>query len=232
MTGEKTIIEPSVEQIKSGEVKNPKSIRVQTSLAGGRHKPGIVISTEWSVVYGSKKVFYLSGQIETRLNKVPLLSIDVPDQHLREVRKVARVIFDLKRFDGIELFEQFIGDQLFMTDLEQKWFIDERDLVFWRILEKPETLYHKIHSFTMERLEKEISPNRLKEVIADAQVNSNELWTRILYLLNQADSGINALEILGSLKGGGLAIQDLEQLWIRIHEKREFPANIRNFLTE
>ena len=232
MTRKDTTIEPTVAQIQSGKIKKPKSIRVQSSLAGGKHKQGIAIISEWLVVYGSKNVFFLSGNIVTRYNKVPLLSIDVPDRHLREVRKVANAIFDQKRFDGIELFDLIRGDRIFVVEMENKAFVTERDAVLWCILENKTALIDSINVLLLAPFQHHPASKEFRELIKETQLNSATLWANVLHLLFQVESGINAIAIFQSLLKKGLTIDELESLWLRTYEDEKIPSAIKNILTQ
>lgn len=231
LTSKETIVRPTVEDILSGAVENPKSILIQTSIAGGKERAGVTLTSKWIVRSKSKKVFFLDGLAETRFSQVPIESHDITDRHLREVRRVACAIFGLKRFDGIELFDIFHGDNLFWIESKEQVFMEERDAVLWCVLEKKNELIEHIQTYPL-KIEMVFSSEEQRKVIRDAQKNSARLWTRIHHLVLQVESGINAINSLNTIHGRGINSFDLDRLWGISRETEEIPVTLKKIFSD
>ena len=76
MTGNDTIVRPTVEQVLAGTAESYESIQVQTSIAGGKEGTGVTITTEWMIRMKSKRVLFLGGWAETRVSRFPIEPLD------------------------------------------------------------------------------------------------------------------------------------------------------------
>jgi len=228
LTENDTIVRPTVEQVLSGKVENYESIQAQTSIAGGKEGTGITMTSEWMIQMKSKRILFLGGWAETRVSRFPIEPMDVPDRHIREIRRVARAIFEVKRFDGIELFDSYPGEKMSWIESKKMSFVEKRDAVLWCALEGYHDSTEDIKTFSLNNLEEGLQPQNYTRAKSNAQKNSAQVWNSVFHLILQMDSGHKATETLQDLQGKGIERIDLERFWLRLHDTDELPVYLKN----
>ncbi len=121
------IVEPSVEQVKSGKVSRPENVYVSTELAELPGDATIFLRSLWAIDYTDELLVFLEGILELDMITEPLRG--PPDSHLRAARKVAAAAFGKKRFrGGVKIFEPYQDNVIyFVTMGNDPWMLPTRD---------------------------------------------------------------------------------------------------------
>lgn len=232
MTKDKTRIWPPMERILSGDVKRPPYIEVHSTLAKTKkQRVGIALTSKWSVNYESRCVHFYTGHIITRYDKTPLTSIDVPDRHLRSVRRVAALIFGLKRFDRLFLYDEPFKETLFVVTGEEgpMLFIYKYDALLW-CYQKDERgkMASSVRAISIKEAQEEYYVNtRKRQVVRIAQQNSAILFADLLRLLIQVTVGAGASGRLRTLVKRGVKLETFERIWMKTHQQEKLPEVLR-----
>ncbi|MBD3160123.1 MAG: hypothetical protein GF309_15195 [Candidatus Lokiarchaeota archaeon] len=216
----KRTVFPSAAEVNSGEVTDPNEIYVKSVLSKGKEdRTGILIESVWGVEYETKTVRFVRGNLITRFTKLPITSSDVPDRHLRSASKVARAIFDLERFNGLVLTEDPDLSTVYRAerDSHSEVFTSKQDARIWCSL--------------IDADDTRIVPVQPSEApLAKARKNSEDVQNIVLRLLYQALAGLEALDTLHSMRRRGTGSAELEAIWERVFNKRQFPDKLAEVL--
>ena len=126
------IVEPPVEQVKSGKVLRPESVYVSTELAELPGGATIFLRSLWEIDYIDELLVFLEGILELGSITEPLQG--PPDSHLRAARKVAAAAFGKKRFrGGVKIFEPYQGNVIYFVTANnnQYMFPTRYDSLLW-----------------------------------------------------------------------------------------------------
>ncbi len=121
------IVEPPVEQVKSGKVPRPENVYVSTELAELPGSATIFLRSLWAIDYIDELLVFLEGILELDMITEPLRG--PPDSHLRAARKVAAAAFGKKRFrGGVKIFEPYQGNVIYFVTLNNNpWMLPTLD---------------------------------------------------------------------------------------------------------
>jgi len=127
MPRQSIIVEPPVEQVKSGKVPRPENVYISTELAELPGGAKIFLRSLWAIDYIDELLVFLEGILELDLIIEPLRG--PPDSHLRAARKVAAAAFGKKRFrGGVKIFESYQDKVIyFVTMNNDPWMLPTRD---------------------------------------------------------------------------------------------------------
>lgn len=240
MTISRLTTKPTLEDIKSGLIRSPESIHVQSGLMRGQQqKLGILVLSDWHVDYQEKQVRFQSGYIVVQTEKIPIPAMDIPDRHLRAVRRIAAAVFNVKRFYGLRLYDRPVDDIIFhiqwknprvetINREEHVFLISREDAVLWCQL-NPESnaTPEDIEPMRIERVRSRFFPSETRHaIIRRAQKACAALETELLRLLLQASTGSGAIERLKTLKSRGIDLGTLEHIWQK-YKQQELPETVR-----
>jgi hypothetical protein len=219
MTAKRTVF-PSAAEVESGEVANPREIYVKSILSKGKEdSTGILIESVWNVEYETRTVHFVRGNLITRFTKLPITPSDVPDRHLRSASEVARAIFDVERFNGLVLTEDSDLSSVYKAerDSDSKVFTTEQDAHIWcSLIDADSTRIVTVQSS--------------KVPLREARKNSEDVRNTVLRLLYQGLAGLEALDTLHSMRQRGIGAAELEEIWTRVFNKRQFPDKLAEVL--
>jgi hypothetical protein len=209
---------PSLDDIEQFRELETKTIYIKSPIM--REMAGLLIESAWKVDYSNKSIHLLNSNLVSHYEKVPLTPFDIPDRHLRFARKIGAVLFKVKRFTGLVLFEmndQSIGYSVTRDD-ETRLFTNHIDA----------------NLYSLQRTEEgDIGTQTLtKETTQQAQRNSAEIRTEVLRLMTQAMTGVGAIKRIKTLKNRGVNPAELENIWCDAHDRDHIPAVLRSILYE
>ena len=213
---------PTVNDINSGTDPFPKTIHIESVLAkGSGNRVGIIIESKWRVDSEKRSINLVCANLVARLGKTPLTPFDVPDRHLRAARKVGAAIFEVKRFDNLQLFEIPDSKSLYLAkrEGEKKTFVRASDAKLW------------LSQLRKSEAHIEILPKSAeKATIREAQQNSAAMRSEMLKLLIQTVTGISAMKRIRTLLKRGIKPTILEDIWNEAHEHRQTPESLKSIL--
>jgi hypothetical protein len=220
-------VQPSIDEIGSGILEKPDCINVETDLA-----KSITLNSEWSVNYNTNSITLKIGKVATRFGESLLIPPDVPNRHIRNVRKVGTAIFNLKRFDNLELYKVCNPQALSLAlrGKESRLFANDEDALLWCSQGDDDFAFSEVSA-------KEVSFAIMtdlseKEATKKAQLNSALIRTEVLSILLQASVGIRALSKLSRMLKNGVQSQTLEELWEEGYEYDDMANEVRQFIHE
>ena len=103
----------------------------------------------------------------------PILPFQIPESHLRAVRKVTAAVFGVKRFRGVvRLYEKYHGDTLYYVTHEDKRILltDREDAKLWGV--ENDCISPKVQQVSLDVVTTLYPGNTLQDVITMAQRNS------------------------------------------------------------
>ncbi|MFQ5884383.1 MAG: hypothetical protein ACE5IO_04710 [Thermoplasmata archaeon] len=147
-TKEPLVVEPSLNDLTSGKVKNPDVITITTSTFGGIGDEKIQkYTTEWRPHYsGASKgeVHFDYGEFDTGQRVSMMMPWQVPQRHWVAANKAGGIIFDRKRYKLARLYgsrSRDSGDMLHLATARdesgeeyQELFAHSEDATLWALL--------------------------------------------------------------------------------------------------
>lgn len=180
---------------------------------------GILLESNWTVNYEKESIHLFTANLILHIGKVPLSHLDIPDRHLRAIRNVGCILFGLKRFDNLILFES--------SDLEIVYYVtrDEETRIFSKLSDAKlwsaqRNIQYKISKITTKKKAK------MKKAIE----NSVILRADMLRLMIQAAAGVGATERIRTLLKRGVDPAKFESIWRDAHGSNTYPAVLKPIL--
>jgi hypothetical protein len=217
MTPDGLITCPALDEVDEYKTRDLRSVYVKSPIMKGI--AGLLIESNWAIDHDAQTITFTSSNLISKFERVPLTPFNVPDRHLRAVRKIGASLFDVKRFDGLVLFPSSKPHRGFLAARgeEQEVFVEKSDAELWLIQKEPE--------------ESNVSEQKLTtQEIPIAQRNSAEIRTELLRLMVQTVTGTNAQARLLTLLRRGCDPTVLEKIWGDAHDHNDLPEDLRGFL--
>lgn len=133
----RTLVIPTLEQVKSGKIKRPNEIHVVT-IWSTLHSEimKMELHTHWKIDHSYGELHFQRGCISSFLLVEPILPSKTPNRHLRAARRVAAAVFGLKRFNRtVRMYEQFGGETLVLASHKKDRVLlaDKDDALLWSL---------------------------------------------------------------------------------------------------
>ncbi|MGY5854737.1 MAG: hypothetical protein RTU92_14300, partial [Candidatus Thorarchaeota archaeon] len=128
---------------------NKELIVVSSTLAKGkREKKGIKIESRWRINRDLRTISFVSGLLVTRLREELLMLSEIPDRHIRAIRRLSSKEFGVKPFRGLRLYTPVNDEPLILAsrtttselkdngddETGTKLFIQMEDVQLWSIV--------------------------------------------------------------------------------------------------
>jgi hypothetical protein len=213
-------------------------ILVSSTLAKGKQeKRGIRIESKWRLNRDNQTVNFVSGTLITRARKEHLMPFEIPDRHMRAIRKLGAKVFNVKPFRGLKLYNSMTDSTLIHAERkttsqiedetkgEVKLFINNQDAELWRLQRNDTHLTTKTVSPEESRNKSELKVT-IPQIIRSAYENSLSIRHEYVQLIDQAITGFAAIKRLLTLRKRGLDQELLDYVWSSVHRKRESPLEV------
>ncbi|MHA2023984.1 MAG: hypothetical protein ACTSWQ_10020 [Candidatus Thorarchaeota archaeon] len=215
---------PTINQIISGEIKNPDEIRVTTLMAAFRGELGhLKLSTHWKIDYTDKELQYIGGLLRLPIIVEPILPFQVPESHLRTARKLTAAVFGAQRFRGVvRMYEKYHGDTLYYVTHKDKRILmtDPEDAKLWGV--ENDCISPKVQKVSLDVVTNLYPGYSLQDVIVMAQRNSLALKVVPMRYQIQKIACKSADEKLDQIKQTGYSLATISLLI------RQLLVNIRS----
>jgi hypothetical protein len=211
---------------------------VSSTLAKGKQeKRGIRIESKWRLNRDNQTVNFVSGTLITRARKEHLMPFEIPDRHMRAIRKLGAKVFNVKPFRGLKLYNSMTDSTLIHAERkttsqiedetkgEVKLFINNQDAELWRLQRNDTHLTTKTVSPEESRNKSELKVT-IPQIIRSAYENSLSIRHEYVQLIDQAITGFAAIKRLLTLRKRGLDQELLDYVWSSVHRKRESPLEV------
>jgi len=208
---------PTLEEIERFKRIGYESFFISSSIGHGAAR--IHLKSIWRVNYENKSIRLVTSHLTSYYDKIPLIPFDIPDRHLRSIRKLGNALFETKRFDNLILCETKDPSVIYsaIRGEESLTLSDIEDAKLWLLQEEGEG---KIESQSTTE----------KSKLNDALLGSAILRTEILRSMNQAVFGIKELEHIKTLLERGADPKNLEKIWRDAHDSNIVPDVLRTIL--
>ncbi len=217
MTPDRLTTCPALDEVDEYKTRDLRSVYVKSPIMKGI--AGLLIESNWTIDHETQTITFTSSSLISAFERVPLTPFNVPDRHLRAVRKFGAFLFDARRFDGLVLFPSSKPHMGFLAERgeEQEVFVEKSDAEIWLIQKEPQ--------------KSSVSERKLtKQETRIAQRNSAEIRTELLRLMVQTVTGTNAQARLLTLLRRGCDPTELERIWGDAHDHNDLPEGLRVLL--